>query len=253
MQVKLDDLELVKRVQNSATSPLKEVRSVSEVNVEGRRSLVELKIPGSSGNVLQDMGREPLAIELRGEVWGVDAKKTVEAIKAKVDSGKSISFTSDMMAAASISDVIAERFEVDQVAGFPSRYRYLLILREYKSGEGRGEEAQVGAEGERGEVAGEPVETPADERPAAEQEVEKQTMIDDIKGRVLDSEGKAASHVIVLVSGPEGRIRLETDAKGNYEYKDAPEGEYELTVDAPGYEGVRVQIHVVKSASKEKK
>ena len=149
MEVKLDDIDLVKRTQSSATSPLSEVRTVYDVHVDGRRSIVELKIPGSSGNVLQDMGREPITILIKGEVWGPDAKATVTSLKTKSDTGDSVPFTSDLLAAASVSDVIIEEFQVDQVAGNPTRYRYLMLLREFKEGG----EATEGAASETDEIA----------------------------------------------------------------------------------------------------
>lgn len=250
MEVKLDDIDLVKRSQDSATSPLSEVRTVVDVHVEGKRSIVELAVPGSDGNVLQDMGREPLTILLKGEVWGPKAKATVQSLKQKSDSGESVPFTSDLLAAASVSEVIVEEFEVEQVAGNPTRYRYLMLLREFKEGG----EATEGAAFESGEVEeaqpvmGEQAELPPDQSEEAREEVQKQVMIDDIKGRVLDSDGNPAANVTVVVVGPEGWISIDTDQDGYYEYKDAPEGDYQMTVDAPGFEGVKVNIKVVKSA-----
>lgn len=252
MEVRLDDIDLVKRTQASATSPLSEVRTVYDVHVDGRRSIVELGIPGSSGNVLQDMGREPISILLKGEVWGPQAKATVTSIREKSDLGDSVSFSSDLLAAASVSRVLVEEFQVDQVAGNPTRYRYLMLLREFKQG---GEVAE-GKASEFGEVAeppapvmGEEQETPPDQTGAAEEEVVKQTMIDDIKGRVLDADGNPAPGVRVVVTGPQGDVMiLETDDGGYYQAKDVPEGEYEMDVDAAGYEGVKARIKVVKSA-----
>lgn len=245
MEVKLDDIDLVKRDQPSATSPLSEVRTVYDVHVDGKRSIVELKIPGSNGNVLQDMGREPLTILLKGDVWGPKAKATITSIKAKSDTGESVPFSSDLLAAASVSDVIIEEFQVNQVAGSPTRFRYLMVLREFKQGgeAAEGEAAEIETE----DVMGQEQEAPPDQTEAAEEEAETQTMIDDIKGRVLDEDGNPAAHVKVVVIGPEGEMRLETDDDGYYEAKDAAGGDYDLTVDAPGFEYVKQKIRVVKS------
>jgi hypothetical protein len=245
MEVKLDDIDLVKRVQPSATSPLSEVRAVYDVHVDGKRSIVELKRPGSSGNVLQDMGREPLTILLKGEVWGPSAKATITSIKAKSETGDSVPFSSDLLAAASVSQVIIEEFQMDQIAGNPTRYRYLMLLREFKEG-GEASEGEA-AEIQTQEVMGEEQEAPPDQTEEAVDDVMKQVMIDDIKGRVLDSEGNPAAHVTVVVVGPEGEMRLETNDEGYYEAKDAPEGEYDLTVDAPGFEDLKQKIEIVKS------
>ena len=51
-----------------------------------------------------------------------------------------------MRVTASVSDVIIEEFEVDQVAGSPTRYRYLMLLREFKEGGEATEGAATGAD-----------------------------------------------------------------------------------------------------------
>lgn len=240
MEVKLDDIDLVKRTQASATSPLSEVRTVYDVHVDGRRSIVELKIPGSSGNVLQDMGREPITILVKGEVWGPDAKTTIQSLKAKSDAGESVPFSSDLLAAASVSDVIVEEFEVDQLAGNPTRYRYLMLLREYKEG----------GEATEGEGAGtdEVEEQEAQEANAEEaaEEAAKEGEIHDVRVQLRDHSGNLIPDVEVTIEGPDGTHKSNTDEEGYVVVKDAKEGKYEICVSDDRFGDVRVEVEVKK-------
>jgi len=243
MEVKFDDIDLVKRTQSSATSPLSEVRTVYDVHVDGRRSIVELKIPGSSGNVLQDMGREPITILIKGEVWGPDAKATVTSLKAKSDAGDSVPFTSDLLAAASVSDVIVEELEVDQVAGNPTRYRYLMLLREFKEGG----EATEGAASETDEIAEQEAEDQAAQD--AEDEAAKEGEIHDIRVQLRDHAGALIPDVDVTIDGPDGTHKAKTDEEGYVVVKDAKEGTYEISVSDDRFGDVKVQVEVKKTRS----
>ena len=227
MDVRLDDIDLVKRVQDGPDEPIREVRTVIDSHVEGRRSIVELAIPGSSGNVLQDMGREPIRIALVGEFWGPDGKGSAEALQGKYESGDPLSFTSDLATAAEVSQVIISALLVEEVSGAPSRYRYSLLLSEYV-------EPREPAE-----------EQPADQGDEAEEQAEQEGQVEDIRGRILGSDGNPVGGVTVRIKGP-SEYEVATDADGYYEALDVPEGRYEITVEAEGYEGIRGEIEVRK-------
>ena len=170
MEIRLDDLELVRRVQDEPDAPIMEVRTVVDTRVEARRSLVELTVPGSSGKVLQEMGREPIRIALAGEFWGPDGKGSAEALQGKYESGAPLSFTSDLATAADVSQVIIAALQVEEVSGIPSRYRYSMLLSEYV-------EPRKPAE-----------EQPADQGDEAEEQAERESQVDDIRGKVVDAE-----------------------------------------------------------------
>ncbi len=245
MEVKLDDIDLVKRTQSSATSPLSEVRTVYDVHVEGKRSIVELKVPGSSGNVLQDMGREPITILIKGEVWGPDAKATVTSLKTKSDTGDSVPFTSDLLAAASVTEVIIEELEVDQVAGNPTRYRYLMLLREYKEGG----EAAEGAASETDEIAEQEAEDQAAQDAA--DEAAKEGEIHDIRVQLRDHAGALIPDVDVTIDGPDGTHKAKTDEEGYVVVKDAKEGTYDISVSDDRFGDVKLQVEVKKTGNEQ--
>src|SRR6476620_5358066 len=53
LSIKLDDLELVKKVQERVEEPIAEIRTIYGISVDDERSVVELRIPGAAYNVLQ--------------------------------------------------------------------------------------------------------------------------------------------------------------------------------------------------------
>ena len=132
MSIKLDDLELSKRIGDSGyEAPLKELRNVYCINIVDKRSVVELEVPGSDGNVMQDMGCEPVQISLFGEMMGKEVKKGLEMLKQKFETNKPFQFSSDISSVAEVSQVLMEELYLEQVAGSINRYKYRIALREY--------------------------------------------------------------------------------------------------------------------------
>lgn len=130
MQMKLDDIELVRRVDKEGL--VSEIRSIRNVSVSGRRRIVELRIPGSEGNVFQDLGREPLTISVDGELIGSGAEDTLEELRSKFQMREPVAFLTDIPTIDDVSQVVVGDFRVGFVGGEASVYRYSLVLREHK-------------------------------------------------------------------------------------------------------------------------
>ena len=128
MSIVIDNLDLIKRVQDGV---LEEIRNISYINIIDRRNIVELDIPGSQGNIIQDMGFDAIKVELFGEIMGQNAITSIESLRDKYESNKPISFSSDITSIAEIIDVIIEYFYLEEVAGSPFKYKYYISLREY--------------------------------------------------------------------------------------------------------------------------
>ena len=71
MSIIIDKLDLIKRVQDGI---LEEIRNITYINIIDRRNIVELDIPGSQGNIIQDMGFDAITVELFGEMIGQNAR-----------------------------------------------------------------------------------------------------------------------------------------------------------------------------------
>ena len=131
MHVKLDGMELVKREDSSGT--VREIRSIRNLSVYGKRRIVELPIPGSVGNAFQDMGRNPITIAFTGELVGPNMQKLLESLAEKFETKKPVPFSSDMALINSISEVVIEDFVVHFDSGVNLGVRYSLILKEHAS------------------------------------------------------------------------------------------------------------------------
>lgn len=129
--VKLDDVDLIKRVDKKGA--VKEIRNIYALSVYGGRSIVELPIPGSVGNVFQDMGRAPLTITFEGLLLGPNAMDTLKEVKEKFELAKPVPFSSDIALINEIDKVIIEKFNVHFEGGVNLGVRYSMMLKEYLS------------------------------------------------------------------------------------------------------------------------
>ena len=127
--IKLDDLELIKRIDKDSVTV--EIRSVHSVFISGRRKVVELKIPSSKGNVLQDLGRDPLTIKIDGKLIGSGSTATLNEIRAKFESGEPVAFASDIGALEEVSKIVVENLTIQFIGGLPQGTTYSLLVREF--------------------------------------------------------------------------------------------------------------------------
>ncbi|MEM1986446.1 MAG: hypothetical protein QXG36_03250 [Nitrososphaeria archaeon] len=131
MNIKLDDLELVKRVDKEGV--VLETRSIINVTLSNRRQVYEIKIPGYDGSVFQDFGRYPTTIIVEGLLTGPNSKNTFQDLNSKFKLGKPIQFVSDIPSITEISEVMIESFRATIVSYSPTSYWYILVLKEHKS------------------------------------------------------------------------------------------------------------------------
>ena len=123
LSIKIGGIDLVKRVQDGV---LQEVRTVTTMKTLDHRNIVELDIPGSSGNVLQDMGCDSSKIIFTGEMTGKDSRDALEKLKNQYDNNKPMEFSSSISTLADIDKVLIEELYIEQSA--PSRARLDIEL-----------------------------------------------------------------------------------------------------------------------------
>lgn len=129
MAIKLDQIDLAKpATPHDPNNP--DLRTILWLSIVDKRNLVEVDIPGSSGNILQDNGAEPVLISLEGEITGKGASDTVEKLISKYEGGKPLSFYSDLTAIADVSKVLIEKLETKEILGSVSKFTYKIDLRE---------------------------------------------------------------------------------------------------------------------------
>jgi hypothetical protein len=104
---------------------------VQAITTCDRRSLAEHKPPGMQGSLLQNLGRRPTRLL----VWGVVTGPTSNDFAAKLDKkfrdAKPVPFTSDIVADSKIDQVFIDNLRLQQLAGKPERFGYILLLREF--------------------------------------------------------------------------------------------------------------------------
>jgi hypothetical protein len=116
MRPMLDDLEL---------------QAVQEVTTYELRALPEHKPPGMSGSILQNLGRRPTRLVVRGVASGPGASDFAGKIEGKFRAAKPVPFTADIVADAKLDLVLIDDLQLTDVAGKPERFAYTLVLREF--------------------------------------------------------------------------------------------------------------------------
>ncbi|MCP8307907.1 MAG: carboxypeptidase regulatory-like domain-containing protein [archaeon] len=231
MSIRLDDLELIKRVEDPQTRVVKEIRSVYNISTSERRMIMEHKIPGSDGSILQDMGKEPLRISFEGVFLGEKAKENLQDLWSRFKQGKPMNFSSDITGIADVTKVMIEGLRIDDIAGYPNEYHYSILLSEYR------------------EPRLPPAQPPSQEE-QAQQEVQNQAddtiaSINYITGKVLDDEGNPQKDIDVVITKDDGtEYKIKTDENGIYRMDDMSPGKYTVVVKAEGYEDMKEEVEI---------
>jgi hypothetical protein len=104
---------------------------VQEISIIEQRALAEHRAPGMDGSLFQNMGRRPTRLVLWGIASGATAQDFVDTLDGKFRDGKPLPFTTDIVADSKIDQVLIDNLRVQDLAGKPERYAYVLTLREY--------------------------------------------------------------------------------------------------------------------------
>ncbi|GEM_PF-897105 len=229
MNIELDGIALIWTDQDPAGG-ITEVRNVSNITTNDKRSIVEHEVPGMEGNTFQDQGRSPVKISFAGSLQGKTAKSMIEVIRSKFKLGAPLPFNSDITGSTDVTKVLIEELNVEDIAGGANRYKYSIVLREYK------------------EPPPEPVTPPTQDKEAeqwADEAAKEATeSINCLTGKVLDSEGNPRAGIGVIASSDDGEFKGETDEEGVYRLEDLPSGKYRVTVDSQEYEGIEEIVFI---------
>ena len=230
MSIELDKIPLVKHIRDDDTGKTKVINSVYNVKVEERRSVVEHKIPGMEGGILQDLGREPVRISFEGVIHGEEAKDALKNLRLRFKAGKPVPFSSDVSGVAEVTDVLIEDLQVDDMGGMPNNYKYRIVLREYTPPPQKDDPPPS-----QEEEAKESVEEEAEEAKSS---------VNYITGKIVDGEGNPQPEVDVKITFEGGEYTLKTDSEGIYRKDNLEQGMYTVTVDAPGYEDKKEEVEI---------
>jgi hypothetical protein len=130
MPVRLNDIDLALASTNNGQPYEEDLRTILSISTKDRRIIIEHTILGSSGNILQDMGTEPVQITLEGEMHGSEASKTIRRLHEIYEKGEPVKLNSDLASISEVSRVKIENFQVNNPVGLKYHYVYTLDLKE---------------------------------------------------------------------------------------------------------------------------
>jgi len=116
MRPMLDDLELPQ---------------VQEIRTHDLRALAEHKPPGMSGSLLQNLGRRPTVLLLWGVASGPEARDFITSLEDKFRAAQPVPFTADIASDTGLETVRIADLKLDDLAGRPDRFTYILTLRQH--------------------------------------------------------------------------------------------------------------------------
>ena len=104
---------------------------IHKINTLEQADFVSHRIPGLEGNVVQNMGRNSVCLQIEGIFYGDTAQADMEALRDKYKAREPVDFLAEIVGQAYFARVILERFEVAQSAEKPGQLNYILQIAEH--------------------------------------------------------------------------------------------------------------------------
>jgi len=109
-----------------------EVPHIEGIASHESRRLAVLPVPGLSGDLHQDLGRDALEIELYGSLSGDQARdEFLKELRSQFFAGEPVDFVADIVNESELEQVLIISFTFDESAARPEEFRYRMALREY--------------------------------------------------------------------------------------------------------------------------
>lgn len=104
---------------------------VHKIQTLEQADFVSHRIPGLNGNVVQDMGRHAVRLHIEGIYFGENASEDLASLRDIYRAREPVDFLAEIVDSAYFSQVILEKLQVDQQAGFPHQFSFALVVAEY--------------------------------------------------------------------------------------------------------------------------
>ncbi len=108
-----------------------ELPQVQDLTTLDLRAVAEHKAPGKDGSMLQNLGRAPTGVKVRGVATDTRALELLDTLKSDLRTGQPVAFVADITADTTIEQVLIDDLQIRQLAGLPDRFAYSLTLREF--------------------------------------------------------------------------------------------------------------------------
>lgn len=109
-----------------------EVPRIDSIITHESRRLAVLPVPGLSGDLHHDMGRQAMCVEIAGALYGDEARDGfLKALREKFLLGDPVDFVADIVGESELERVLIEGFELEEAAALADTFLFRLRLREY--------------------------------------------------------------------------------------------------------------------------
>jgi hypothetical protein len=109
-----------------------EVPHIEGIASRESRRLAVLPVPGLSGDLHQDLGRDALEVELFGSLSGDQARdEFLKELRGQFFAGEPVDFVADIVNESELEQVLISSFVLEESAARPEEFRYRMVLREY--------------------------------------------------------------------------------------------------------------------------
>ncbi|MEM1161266.1 MAG: hypothetical protein AAGJ28_10060 [Pseudomonadota bacterium] len=108
-----------------------EVPRIASMRTTEARKLAEHRVPGRTGSVYQDLGTEPVTIEIAGSVYTEEERGGfLDAARERFNGAEPLTFVADIVQATDIQYVLIQDLVVEARADRPDQFAYRMTLRE---------------------------------------------------------------------------------------------------------------------------
>ena len=104
---------------------------IHKIVTQEQADFVSHRIPGLEGNVVQNLGRNSVHLQIEGIFYGRDVTENLERLRKVHKAREPVDFLAEIVGQAYFAQVILERFEVAQVAREPEQFSYNLTIAEH--------------------------------------------------------------------------------------------------------------------------
>ncbi len=109
-----------------------ELPRIEGIRSHEARRLVVLGVPGLSGSLQQDLGRDAMEVEIVGSLSGDQARDDfLKELRTQFLAGAPVDFVADIVHESELEQVLITAFTLEESADVPDEFRYRLVLREY--------------------------------------------------------------------------------------------------------------------------
>ncbi|HET7461183.1 MAG TPA: DNA circularization N-terminal domain-containing protein [Longimicrobium sp.] len=104
---------------------------VHRITTLEQAAFVHHRVPGATGDVLQDLGRRSVRLRIEGICFGTTAVDDLEALRGLYIAREPVDFIADLVGQTYVSRVALDRLEVTDSAADPEQFSWTLTVSEY--------------------------------------------------------------------------------------------------------------------------